>query len=113
MVNGLPQYEAEVAAVDAAIADLTATQQASSYQPIEGPAEETIVAVPYWGHAPNWARFWTSDLNGRGMWWETEPYFDKQYAIWMNEDEGKRTYATSKPTLRERPAAGSPLGAPS
>jgi hypothetical protein len=63
--------------------------------------------MPNWDHAPNWANYWTRDESGHGMWWETEPYYSKEYAIWMNE-KGKRTHATSKPTLRARDATGEP-----
>lgn len=58
---------------------------------------------PDWTQAPAWANFWTRDVGGVTMWWETKPFYDGRIGAWMCEDESLRARGLDLPLLRQRP----------
>lgn len=78
-------------------------------QEIEGYLEEArrrdalLEQQPDWDQAPDWAIFWTRDVSGVTMWWETKPVYDGRIGAWMCEDESRRARGTDTALLRKRP----------
>lgn len=61
--------------------------------------------IPDWKNAPEWANYWTLDVKGVAIWWETKPFYDGRMNMWMNEDDSRRTIGefTNPPLIRQRP----------
>lgn len=66
-------------------------------------SDELLPPMPDWSQAPAWANFWTRDVSGVTMWWETRPIYDGRMGTWMCEDESRRTRGTDLAVLRSRP----------
>lgn len=98
MVNGLPQYEAEVARIDAAIADLTAERAA--------PEAGDAVVQPSLANAPSWANWWAMDEDNDAFWYEAEPR--RGFSQWLPEGcryvMDDRNSGAWRTTLQPRPA---------
>ena len=64
---------------------------------------------PDWSKAPEWAKFWAVDSDGGAYWYEVEPRYDTEYAVWSISTEfmGQRQGPAPDPdwsqTLRSRP----------
>lgn len=88
------QYLNEIAATNAAIADLTAAQQGQQ------------MPAPNWADAPEWAQWWAMDANGDGYWYESQPELGG--LIWTRKDDTKyegdyaRDYSLWRTTLQQR-----------
>lgn len=63
--------------------------------------------VPDWSNAPKWASYWTRDISGIAMWWETKPALDKETGLWLCEDDSLRARGTDLTVLYERPVTQS------
>ena len=44
--------------------------------------EKTI--TPDWATAPEWAKYYAKDLDGRECWFESMPYADLLSGLWLN-----------------------------
>lgn len=67
--------------------------------------------APNWQDVPEWANYWTHDSTGNAMMWETKPFYDSKYGIWINEDDSRRAQGTVAAVIHQChtvPQAGTP-----
>lgn len=72
---------------------------------------------PDWNAAPEWARYYAIDADGREHWFENEPFLKPSYSWWSSAPHGEPTFGRSayvrrppkedaidwRQTLRKRP----------
>lgn len=54
-------------------------------------------------HAPEWARWWTQDASGAGLYWDHQPVADLLFGCWVAAPNCQRNYRALR---RDMPLAG-------